>query len=53
MKRTTTVPELAGRVHADFQPDLHHATHWTLVRLPPVPGANVARISGKLLGRHQ
>ena len=42
----TTVPELAGSVHADLQPDLHHATHWTLVRMSSVPGANVARIPG-------
>lgn len=48
-----TVLELLGRVHADLQLDLHHASDRSLVWLSPVFGANVARIPIQLLGGHQ
>jgi len=48
-----SVPELAGRFHADLQPDLHHVADRTLVRMSPVPRPNAARLSSKLLGLHQ
>ena len=47
------VPQHGKRLHEDLQPHLHDAADWTLVGLPPIPGADAARISAQLLGRHQ
>ena len=47
------VTEVCWSLHEDLQPAEHDAPHSPLVGLPPVPGADDAGLSSRLLGGHR
>jgi hypothetical protein len=51
--RLFAVHQLVGRVHAHLQPDLHDASDWPLVGLPPVPRPHAPGLPLQLVGGHQ
>ena len=48
-----TVLKYGLGIHEDIQSNLHDAPHRPLVRMPPVSGANAARIPQQIVGCNQ